>query len=113
MNSRVQVEAKQAHDREQSVHAAESIQRERLGELMRVTELENAVRGEPFGRDRRYNRYSWYGRITERTRDACIISDRVFYEDAVQGNIFMLTRCALSLASLLCSLDSCCRASNL
>jgi hypothetical protein len=80
-----------------SASAAETIQRERLGELMRVTELNNAVRGDAFGRDRRYNRYCWFGRITDKTRDAAVISDRVFFEDALQGSITMFTQYAFIL----------------
>ena len=55
----VQAEMKRQEEREVSAQAAEEIDRVALGERLRECEIANSIRGEPFGRDRRFNRYYW------------------------------------------------------
>ena len=50
---------KRQEEREVSAQAAEEIDRVALGERLRECEIANSIRGEPFGRDRRFNRYYW------------------------------------------------------
>lgn len=85
---RTELETAQRNEREASSTAAEAHQRESLGRQLHQIELANAIRDEPIGMDRRFNRYRWYGNIigTERR----LLMDRVLFESGETGELQML-----------------------
>lgn len=88
-NFRSELETAQRNEREANSTAAEAHQRESLGRQLHQIELANAIRDEPIGMDRRFNRYRWYGPIigTERR----LLPDRVLFESGETGMLQMFT----------------------
>ena len=67
----------------------ESAQRERLGRQMHEAELGNAIRDEPLGVDRRFNRFRWYGRRVGGVRR--VMPERLLFESGDDGRIGMFS----------------------
>jgi hypothetical protein len=84
-----ELEEKQQSERDATATAADDRQREALGRKMHDTELANAIRDDPLGLDRRYNRYRWYGQL--RGRESRLLPDRILFECGTTGDIRMLT----------------------
>lgn len=86
---RTELETAQRNEREANSTAAEAHQRESLGRQLHEIELANAIRDEPIGMDRRFNRYRWYGQIIGAERR--LLPDRVLFESGETGNLQMFT----------------------
>jgi hypothetical protein len=85
-----ELEEKQQTDRDATATEADDRQREALGRKMHDIELANAIRDDPLGLDRRYNRYRWYGAL--RGRETRLLPDRVLFECGATGSIHMFVR---------------------
>jgi hypothetical protein len=85
----MQLSAVQASERDACSALAEERQRERLGKLMHDMELANAIRDDPLGYDRRYNRYRWYGKLVG--TEQRLLPDRILFENGATGDLGMLT----------------------
>lgn len=86
---RSELETAQRNEREANSTAAEAHQRESLGRQLHEIELANAIRDEPIGMDRRFNRYRWYGPVVGTERR--LLPDRVLFESGETGALQMFT----------------------